>query len=81
MFVCVIPPLYLQNHLLEVGWNKSKATQMDVEKTLNCCGFSYVNYNGSCNAVSKQYLFFFSINQATLVLLSDVCLPPSPEML
>ncbi|KAM4580020.1 tetraspanin-13-like [Odontesthes bonariensis] len=39
-----------QSQLLEVGWNKSEATQQDVEKTLNCCGFSYVNNNGSCPA-------------------------------
>lgn len=39
-----------QNHLLEVGWNKSESTQRDVEKTLDCCGFSSVNYNGSCAA-------------------------------
>uniref|UniRef100_A0A8C4EN31 Tetraspanin 13a n=1 Tax=Dicentrarchus labrax TaxID=13489 RepID=A0A8C4EN31_DICLA len=39
-----------QNHLLEVGWNKSEETQKDVEKTLDCCGFHYVNYNGSCTA-------------------------------
>lgn len=39
-----------QNHLLEIGWNKSEATQKDVEKTLNCCGFSSVSYNGSCAA-------------------------------
>ncbi|XP_026172739.1 tetraspanin-13a isoform X2 [Mastacembelus armatus] len=39
-----------QRHLLEVGWNKSEATQQDIEKTLNCCGFSSVNYNGSCAA-------------------------------
>ncbi|XP_040901287.1 tetraspanin-13a [Toxotes jaculatrix] len=39
-----------QNHLLEVGWNKSEATQQDVEKTLNCCGFSNVDYNGTCAA-------------------------------
>ncbi|XP_070691432.1 tetraspanin-13a [Pempheris klunzingeri] len=40
-----------QEHLLEVGWNKSEATQKDVEKTLNCCGFSSVNYSGSCAAM------------------------------
>ncbi|KAM3615048.1 uncharacterized protein V6R79_022766 [Siganus canaliculatus] len=39
-----------QNHLLEVGWNKSEGTQRDVEKTLNCCGFSHVNLNDSCAA-------------------------------
>ncbi|KAF7656814.1 hypothetical protein LDENG_00035890 [Lucifuga dentata] len=39
-----------QDHLLEVGWNKSEATQKDIEKTLNCCGFYHVNYNGSCAA-------------------------------
>ncbi|KAM9851802.1 tetraspanin-13-like [Aulostomus maculatus] len=39
-----------QNSLLEVGWNKSEATQTDIEKTLDCCGFSHVNYNGSCAA-------------------------------
>ncbi|KAK9514229.1 hypothetical protein VZT92_027710 [Zoarces viviparus] len=39
-----------QNQLLEVGWNKSETTQRDVEKTLNCCGFSSVPINGSCAA-------------------------------
>uniref|UniRef100_A0A3Q2E3X1 Tetraspanin 13a n=1 Tax=Cyprinodon variegatus TaxID=28743 RepID=A0A3Q2E3X1_CYPVA len=39
-----------QNQLLEVGWNKSETTQKDVEKTLNCCGFSAVNLNSSCAA-------------------------------
>ncbi|KAJ8354517.1 hypothetical protein SKAU_G00220840 [Synaphobranchus kaupii] len=39
-----------QSHLLEVGWNNSKITQKDVEKTLNCCGFSSVNNNGTCDA-------------------------------
>ncbi|KAM8870537.1 tetraspanin-13-like [Spinachia spinachia] len=39
-----------QNHLLEVGWNRSEATQRDVEKTLNCCGFNSVPVNGSCAA-------------------------------
>ncbi|XP_017295585.1 tetraspanin-13 [Kryptolebias marmoratus] len=39
-----------QNQLLEVGWNKSEATQKDVEKTLDCCGYSSVNSSGSCPA-------------------------------
>ncbi|XP_058502789.1 tetraspanin-13-like [Solea solea] len=39
-----------QNHLLEVGWNKSEATQQDIEKTLNCCGYSKVDNNGTCAA-------------------------------
>ncbi|KAG7457521.1 hypothetical protein MATL_G00228090 [Megalops atlanticus] len=39
-----------QDRLLEVGWNNSQTTQRDVEKTLNCCGFSSVNYNGTCDA-------------------------------
>ncbi|XP_061574510.1 tetraspanin-13-like [Cololabis saira] len=39
-----------QNQLLAAGWNRSEATQQDVEKTLNCCGFSYVDYNASCSA-------------------------------
>ncbi|XP_037308837.1 tetraspanin-13b [Pungitius pungitius] len=39
-----------QNHLLEVGWNRSEVTQRDVEKTLNCCGFNSVPLNGSCAA-------------------------------
>ncbi|XP_023262898.1 tetraspanin-13-like [Seriola lalandi dorsalis] len=39
-----------QNLLLEAGWNKSEATQQDVEKTLDCCGFQSVNLNGSCAA-------------------------------
>ncbi|XP_035606762.1 tetraspanin-13-like [Oncorhynchus keta] len=39
-----------QKELLEVGWNKSEATQKDVERTLNCCGFFHPNYNGTCDA-------------------------------
>ncbi|XP_036394962.1 tetraspanin-13a [Megalops cyprinoides] len=39
-----------QAQLLEVGWNNSQITQRDVEKTLNCCGFSSVDYNGTCYA-------------------------------
>ncbi|XP_033496096.1 tetraspanin-13a [Epinephelus lanceolatus] len=39
-----------QNNLLEVGWNKSEDTQKDIEKTLNCCGFSSFSYNGTCAA-------------------------------
>ncbi|KAF1388322.1 hypothetical protein PFLUV_G00089000 [Perca fluviatilis] len=39
-----------QNHLLEVGWNKSEATQRDLEKTLDCCGFFHVPVNGTCPA-------------------------------
>ncbi|XP_024114262.1 tetraspanin-13 isoform X1 [Oryzias melastigma] len=39
-----------QNKLLEVGWNKSESTQKDVEKTLNCCGFSSVDLNQTCSA-------------------------------
>lgn len=51
-----------QDHLLEVGWNKSEATQKDVEKTLNCCGFSYVDNNGSCAAVSNWSEIFLSFS-------------------
>ncbi|KAG7216537.1 hypothetical protein INR49_002024 [Caranx melampygus] len=40
-----------QNLLLEAGWNKSEATQRDVEKTLNCCGFYSVNSSDSCAAM------------------------------
>ncbi|KAK6491162.1 tetraspanin-13-like isoform X1 [Huso huso] len=39
-----------QNHLLEVGWNTSDTTQRDVENSLDCCGFSSVNYNKTCSA-------------------------------
>ncbi|XP_037532659.1 tetraspanin-13a [Nematolebias whitei] len=39
-----------QNQLLEVGWNRSESTQKDVEKTLDCCGYSSVNFNASCPA-------------------------------
>ncbi|XP_055019341.1 tetraspanin-13a [Boleophthalmus pectinirostris] len=38
-----------QDHLLEVGWNRSEATQRDVERTLNCCGFTHIN-NSTCTA-------------------------------
>ncbi|CAK6958931.1 tetraspanin-13-like [Scomber scombrus] len=40
-----------QDQLLEVGWNKSEATQRDVENTLNCCGFTNFNPNGTCAAI------------------------------
>ncbi|XP_061677209.1 tetraspanin-13-like [Syngnathoides biaculeatus] len=39
-----------RNHLLEAGWNKSESMRTDVEKTLDCCGFSHVDYNASCAA-------------------------------
>ncbi|XP_026229077.1 tetraspanin-13a [Anabas testudineus] len=39
-----------QNHLLEVGWNKSEVTQHDIEKTLNCCGFSSFSNSTVCAA-------------------------------
>lgn len=52
----------LQNKLLEVGWNKSESTQKDVEKTLNCCGFSSVDLNQTCSAVSG----FSSISRSTV---------------
>ncbi|RXN12529.1 tetraspanin-13 [Labeo rohita] len=43
------------NHLLEVGWNNSLTTQRDVEKSLNCCGFSHMDVNGSCAAPCFHY--------------------------
>uniref|UniRef100_A0A673L7K3 Tetraspanin 13b n=1 Tax=Sinocyclocheilus rhinocerous TaxID=307959 RepID=A0A673L7K3_9TELE len=43
------------NHLLEVGWNNSLTTQRDVEKSLNCCGFSHMDINGSCAAPCFHY--------------------------
>ncbi|KAL4597495.1 tetraspanin-13 [Arapaima gigas] len=39
-----------QERLLEVGWNNSQSIHSDVEKTLDCCGFSFVDLNGSCDA-------------------------------
>ncbi|XP_076833269.1 tetraspanin-13a [Brachyhypopomus gauderio] len=39
-----------QKVLLEMGWNKSRDMQADVERTLNCCDFTQVNYNGTCEA-------------------------------
>ncbi|KAM6959049.1 tetraspanin-13b [Aplochiton taeniatus] len=39
-----------QDQLLEVGWNNSRSTQRDVEKSLDCCGFKRVDLNGSCDA-------------------------------
>ncbi|XP_012673701.1 tetraspanin-13b [Clupea harengus] len=39
-----------QEQLLEVGWNNSQNTQIDVEKTLNCCGFNSPVLNGTCPA-------------------------------
>lgn len=54
-----LSPCSSQNQLLEIGWNKSEATQADVEKTLNCCGFSSVNPNGTCAAVGLWFCFVF----------------------
>ncbi|XP_051535331.1 tetraspanin-13-like [Myxocyprinus asiaticus] len=39
-----------QNLLLEIGWNKSESMQKDLERTLDCCDFIKVNYNGTCEA-------------------------------
>ncbi|XP_006636102.1 tetraspanin-13a [Lepisosteus oculatus] len=39
-----------QDHLLEAGWNNSQTTQGDIEKSLNCCGFSTVDYSQPCDA-------------------------------
>ncbi|KAL7829376.1 hypothetical protein AOLI_G00302610 [Acnodon oligacanthus] len=39
-----------QNHLLEVSWNNSRSTQRDIEKSLDCCGFSHVDVNKTCAA-------------------------------
>ncbi|NP_001291076.1 tetraspanin-13 [Esox lucius] len=39
-----------QVKLLEAGLKKSPATLKDVERTLNCCGFSEVNTTGTCEA-------------------------------
>ncbi|TRY66652.1 hypothetical protein DNTS_007990 [Danionella cerebrum] len=43
------------NQLLEVGWNNSLTTQRDIEKSLNCCGFSHMEVNASCPAPCFQY--------------------------
>ncbi|KAM9723288.1 tetraspanin-13a [Menidia menidia] len=40
-----------QHRLLEAGWNRSESTRQDVEKTLDCCGFSAVDFNSSCPAI------------------------------
>ncbi|KAK7944532.1 hypothetical protein WMY93_000260 [Mugilogobius chulae] len=48
-----------QDHLLEAGWNRSEATQRDVERNLNCCGFTHQVNNSTCAA---------SCHQAALVL-------------
>ncbi|XP_061811905.1 tetraspanin-13a isoform X1 [Nerophis lumbriciformis] len=57
-----------QNHLLEVGWNKSESTQRDVEKTLNCCGFSYVSYNASCAASCFNHMPPLSCNTCAAII-------------
>ncbi|XP_023658331.1 tetraspanin-13a [Paramormyrops kingsleyae] len=45
-----------QGQLLEVGWNNSESMQRDVEKTLDCCGFSSVDYNRTCDAACSRDL-------------------------
>lgn len=64
-----------QNQLLEVGWNKSEVTREDVEKTLNCCGFSSVNQSDSCPAVSQTSSSFLP-SAGTRCVFSDSVLPP-----
>ncbi|XP_030638376.1 tetraspanin-13a [Chanos chanos] len=39
-----------QKQLLEAGWDKSEVTQKDVQRTLNCCGFSHFDKNMTCDA-------------------------------
>ncbi|XP_043920677.1 tetraspanin-13 [Protopterus annectens] len=39
-----------QEHILEVGWNRSDTTRHDFEKSLNCCGFRSVDPNDACKA-------------------------------
>ncbi|XP_056613138.1 tetraspanin-13a [Triplophysa dalaica] len=45
-----------QNLLLEIGWNKSESMQRDVEKSLDCCDFEQVNFNGTCEAACFKKL-------------------------
>ncbi|KAI4874523.1 hypothetical protein NFI96_016623 [Prochilodus magdalenae] len=49
-----------QKLLLEIGWNKSESMQQDLERTLNCCDFSEVNYNGTCEA-DFNIIYFSSL--------------------
>lgn len=74
----------LQDHLLEVGWNNSLGTQRDVEKSINCCGFRQVDYNGTCDAVSVNPCSvatrfparcFISTMCCVSLLLLQVCFP------
>ncbi|XP_066534193.1 tetraspanin-13a [Hoplias malabaricus] len=39
-----------QRLLLEIGWNKSESMQKDLERTLDCCDFSGVDYSKPCDA-------------------------------
>ncbi|KAM9310277.1 tetraspanin-13-like [Pholidichthys leucotaenia] len=39
-----------QHQLLEAGWNRSKDTQRDIERMLDCCGYSSFSYNETCAA-------------------------------
>ncbi len=62
-----------------MGWNNSLTTQRDVEKSLNCCGFSHMDVNGSCAAVissdTQVSLFFCSVPVSLHVLnyINDTC--------
>ncbi|XP_039592883.1 tetraspanin-13a [Polypterus senegalus] len=38
------------NHLLDAGWENSKTTQQDIEKSLDCCGYSTFNSTLLCPA-------------------------------
>lgn len=62
-----------QNQLLEVGWNKSEVTREDVEKSLNCCGFSSVNQSVSCPAVSRASSSFLPLLELHVFSLTLSC--------
>ncbi|KAM6141824.1 tetraspanin-13 [Phoenicopterus ruber ruber] len=37
-----------QSQLLEVGWNNTNSARMDIERSLNCCGFRVFDPNETC---------------------------------
>ncbi|XP_029444890.1 tetraspanin-13 [Rhinatrema bivittatum] len=42
-----------QRHLLEVGWNHTDSAKLDIERSLNCCGF-LTHENQTCRAPCNE---------------------------
>lgn len=59
----------MQELLLEIGWNKSDSVRKDLERSLDCCDFSEVNYSGICEAVGITWFYLQSpLKEAAIIM-------------